>query len=214
MENGIAAFLTEEHLMQLVEQYRSLGPLPGILLTFLKSFVPPLPTIVIVGINAAVYGLWAGFLYSWIGMVCGCMTTFLLVRKAAGHPYWQRWASKPKVSKSLSWVRRNAFSYVFLLSLFPVGPFVMVNIAAAVARMRVVSFLIAVAVGKGVMVFSVSYIGHDLARYKENPAQIAVVLLFIGGSFAVSKAVEARFSRPAASGKEKWVAEAEKQERI
>lgn len=61
----IMSWVTEENLRDWLERYRSLGPFPGIGLTFLKSFVPPLPTIVIVGMNAAVYGLWLGFLYSW-----------------------------------------------------------------------------------------------------------------------------------------------------
>jgi uncharacterized membrane protein YdjX (TVP38/TMEM64 family) len=187
--------LTEERLKELLEQYRSLGPFPGIFLTFMKSFVPPLPTILIVGVNAAVYGLWLGFLYSWIGMVAGCMVTFLVVRKIAGHPFLDRWARKPKVQKSMTWIRRNAFSYVFLLSIFPVGPFVIINMAAGVARMRIRSFLIAVLFGKAIMVFSVSYIGHDLERFIRNPVEIVYVLLFIGISLWISKRIEARFTR-------------------
>ena len=86
------SYFTESNLEWLLDQFRALGPLPGILLTFLKSFIPPMPTIVIVGVNAAVYGLWAGFLYSWIGMVAGCLTTFLIVRKISGTPLIERWA--------------------------------------------------------------------------------------------------------------------------
>ncbi|MBW7459536.1 TVP38/TMEM64 family protein, partial [Paenibacillus sepulcri] len=73
----ISSLLTEDNLQDLMERYRSFGPLPGILLTFLKSFIPPLPTLVIVGVNAAVYGLWLGFFYSWLGLMLGCTATFL-----------------------------------------------------------------------------------------------------------------------------------------
>lgn len=159
--SDILSNVTEENLKSLLEQYRAFGPFPGIALTFMKSFVPPLPTILIVGVNAAVYGLWLGFLYSWLGIVSGCLVTFMVVRKVAGHPYFLRWAKKPKVQKSLVWVRRNAFSYVFLLSIFPVGPFVVINMAAAIAQMRLRSFFIAIVFGKAIMVMSVSIIGHD-----------------------------------------------------
>lgn len=57
----IMSYITEENIRFWLEKFRSLGPLPGILLTFMKSFVPPLPTLLIVGVNGAVYGLWAGF---------------------------------------------------------------------------------------------------------------------------------------------------------
>ncbi|QYR24390.1 TVP38/TMEM64 family protein [Paenibacillus sp. sptzw28] len=187
------SYITEDNLKEAMERYRSFGPLPGILLTFLKSFIPPLPTIVIVGVNAAVYGLWPGFFYSWLGIVSGCLTTFLLVRKMAETAYVQRWARKPKVEKRLEWVRRNAFSYVLVLSFFPVGPFVIINIAAALAGMRLRSFLISVTLGKAVMVFAVSYIGHDLARYAEHPLQILYVLLFIVFSIYACRKIEAYF---------------------
>ncbi|RED58051.1 TVP38/TMEM64 family protein [Cohnella lupini] len=192
--SDIIASLTEENLKGVLEQYWAFGPLPGIALTFLKSFIPPLPTILIVGVNAAVYGLWLGFLYSWLGIVSGCLVTFLVVRRIAGHPYFVRYAQKPKVQKSLVWVRRNAFSYVFLLSLFPVGPFVVINIAAAVAQMRLRSFFIAIVFGKAIMVMSVSIIGHDFGRFIERPLELLYVVLFVGASLWISKKIESRFT--------------------
>lgn len=189
----LLSYLTEENLAILIDKYRSLGPLPGLILPFMKSFIPPLPTLVIISVNAAVYGLWLGFLYSWIGIVCGCLVTFLIVKKVAGHPYLERWSQKPKVQKSLVWARRQAFNYVFILSLFPLGPFVIVNIAAGLVGMRFRSFLVAVVMGKAVMVLSVSFIGYDLKRFMEHPYQIIYVVLFVVVSMVISKRIEKRF---------------------
>lgn len=189
----LLSYLTEENLALILDKYRSLGPLPGLLLPFMKSFIPPLPTLVILSVNAAVYGLWLGFLYSWIGIVSGCLVTFLIVKKVAGHPYLERWSQKPKVQKSLAWARRQAFNYVFLLSLFPVGPFVIINMAAGLVGMRFRSFLVAVAAGKAVMVMSVSFIGHDLNRFIEHPYQILYVILFVVVSMVISKRIEKHF---------------------
>jgi len=190
--------LKEEDLRAFLDQYRAYGPLPGILLTFMKSFVPPLPTLLIVGVNAAVYGLWLGFLYSWIGIVLGCLVTFVIIRKIADRPYWLRWAERPRVRKGMRWVRRNAFSYVFLLSLFPVGPFVVINIAAALARMRFRSFLVAILLGKAVMVFVISFIGHDPAQFFRHPEQALYALLFVAATWWVGRKVEAYGERRAA----------------
>ncbi|ULO07825.1 TVP38/TMEM64 family protein [Paenibacillus sp. 19GGS1-52] len=194
----VMSWLTEDKLRHMLEQYRSLGPLPGIGLAFMKSFVPPLPTIAIVGLNAAVYGLWLGFLYSWIGLLAGCVTTFLIIRKIASHPYLRKWALRPKVAKSMTWVRQSGFSYVFLLSLFPVGPFVVINMAAGLARMKLRSYLIALFAGKAIMVFAVSYIGNDVERFIRHPGEVIYVLLFIGLSLWGVKAIEARFAKAAA----------------
>ncbi|MFC4102128.1 TVP38/TMEM64 family protein [Paenibacillus xanthanilyticus] len=190
--------LTEEDVRHFLDRYRSLGPLPGIALTFMKSFVPPLPTLIIVGVNAAVYGLWLGFLYSWLGMIAGCMTTFLIFRRIGEHRYARKWAAKPRVQRSMVWIRRNAFGYVFLLSLFPVGPFVVINIAAALAGMPLRSFLIAILFGKAVMVMSVSMIGYDVESFIREPARLLYVVLFVLVSFIISKRIEAWFTRESA----------------
>ncbi|KOY14424.1 TVP38/TMEM64 family protein [Paenibacillus xylanivorans] len=191
----IMSYITEENIRFWLEKFRSLGPLPGILLTFMKSFVPPLPTLLIVGVNGAVYGLWAGFLYSWIGMVLGCTVTFLIVREIGKSAFVERWANKPRVQRSMVWIRRNAFSYVFLLSIFPVGPFVIINVAAGIARMRFMSFLLAVSCGKAIMIFCVTYIGSNVEQFMEHPLRWGGVLLFIAASLWASRKLERHFTR-------------------
>src|SRR5690625_6623904 len=57
----------DEYIMQLLQDYERLGPLPGILLPFIEALLPFLPLVVFVFANAAAYGLLKGFLYSWIG---------------------------------------------------------------------------------------------------------------------------------------------------
>ncbi|WP_068618813.1 TVP38/TMEM64 family protein [Paenibacillus tuaregi] len=191
----LLSYMTEENLTGWIERFRSLGPLPGILLPFLKSFVPPLPTLVIVGVNAAVYGMWQGFIYSWIGMVAGCLLTYLIVRRIGSHPWLERLANKPKVAKARKWIQYNGFSYVFLLSLFPVGPFVVINIAAALSGMKLRPFLLAVLVGKGIMTFAVSWIGADIANYMEHPVELLYIVLFVVLSLVVMKRIEAWFAK-------------------
>ncbi|MUG45902.1 TVP38/TMEM64 family protein [Paenibacillus woosongensis] len=197
-EISIMEYFTEQNIELFLERFRSLGPLPGILLTFLKSFVPPLPTIVIVGANAAIYGLWPGFLYSWIGLVTGSLLTFWLIRKASDTLFIRRWAAKPKVQKAMVWAQRNGFSFVFLLSLLPIGPFVVINMAAGLTRMRTVPFAAAVVLGKGVMVFCISYIGTHLADFIHQPVELIGVALFIAASLWLNRKFQAYFTSLAA----------------
>ena len=53
-----------ENIENLAAQYRALGPVLGILLPFLESFLPFLPLAVFVVANASAFGLWLGFLLS------------------------------------------------------------------------------------------------------------------------------------------------------
>lgn len=100
----------------------------------------------------------------------------------------------------MTWVRQSGFSYVFLLSIFPVGPFVVINMAAGLAGMRFRSYLLALTVGKAIMVFAVSYIGNDLERFIRQPWEIIYVLVFIGLSLWGVKAIETRFARTVEDG--------------
>lgn len=197
-ELGMMDYFTEQNIELFLERFRSMGPLPGILLTFLKSFVPPLPTIVLVGANAAIYGMWLGFLYSWIGLVTGSLVTFLLIRKAAETPVMLRWAAKPKVRKAMIWARRNGFSFVFLLSMLPIGPFVVINMAAGLTRMSAVSFGAAVALGKAVMVFCVSYIGTHLSDFAAQPVKLLGIAAFIAASLWLNRKMQSYFTAAAA----------------
>lgn len=61
--------------------------------------------------------------------------------------------------------------------------------------MRIISYLIAVIFGKAIMVFYVSYIGHDIRSFVEHPIQLVYVLLFIGASLFISKKIESYFTR-------------------
>src|SRR5690625_7258531 len=60
-----------EYIMELLNSYEALGPLPGFLLPFIEAFLPFLPLFVFVIANAAAYGLLEGFLLSWAGASTG-----------------------------------------------------------------------------------------------------------------------------------------------
>ena len=70
-----------EKIIELAQHYKALGPLLGLLLPFIESFLPFLPLFVFVFANAGAYGLWYGFLLSWAGTVVGSYAVFLIVRK-------------------------------------------------------------------------------------------------------------------------------------
>lgn len=54
-------WFTMENIMTLIQEYRSFGPLPGILLPMLEAFFPFLPLVILVMANANAFGLWIGF---------------------------------------------------------------------------------------------------------------------------------------------------------
>lgn len=183
-----------EEIKKLLERYSDLGPLPGILLPFLEALLPILPLVVFVVANASAYGMWAGFLYSWIGVCAGSFLVFMLSRQL-GYRYGDRIRRRfPKSEKFFSWVENKGFTPIFLLACFPFSPSALVNIASGLSKIPLHTFMTAMLLGKGVMIFTLSFLGHDLQAMADQPWRIVltVVLLFL--MWLGGRKLEARFT--------------------
>ena len=180
----MSEWFTVENIENMVSQYRNLGgPLIGLFLPFLEAFLPFLPLVVFVVANASAFGLWFGFLLSWIGSVAGSYAVFLIVRHFGKHPKLQFLTSGKKVQQLIKWVDMNGISPLFVLLCFPFTPSVLVNIVAGLSHIRKEFYLIVLLAGKFVMILGMSVLGYDLKALLTNPirlgcAAIAIVLLW------------------------------------
>ncbi len=172
----------------LLQSYESLGPLPGFLLPFIEAFLPFLPVIVFVMTNAAAYGLWEGFLLSWAGASSGAIAVFMLVRHFR-HIRLLRWISRNKqVTRVTNWLERHGFGPLFLLLCFPFSPSAVINLVAAISGVGFYQFVLAVLLGKGVMILTVASIGDSIVSFAQNPVKtiilgIAITILWVVGKY-------------------------------
>lgn len=185
--------LDMKQVESLLEQYSNLGPLPGILLPLVEAFLPFLPLIVFVMANAAAYGLWLGFLYSWIGVCAGSCIVFWLARKFGGRFGMYIQKRMPSSQRFFHWMEEKGFTPLFILYCFPFTPSSLINIAAGISTVPFRTFVIAVMSGKAVVIFLMAFIGHDWQGFIHQPWRIAVailalVLLWFGG-----KKLESRY---------------------
>lgn len=186
--------LTEEDIQALFDRYSSLGPLPGIALPLVEALLPFLPLVVFVFANALAYGMWLGFLYSWIGVCLGAVLVFLLSRWF-GRRYGGRIRRRfPKTERFFTWVEHRGFTPIFLLSCFPFTPSVLVNVSAGFSKMPLHTFVTAIMLGKAVMIFILSYMGSDLKTLWEQPWRLAVVLAVLGVMWLGGKQLEKRYN--------------------
>lgn len=192
-----------ENIMDLIEQYEALGPIPGFFLPLLEAFLPFLPLVVFVLANVNAFGLWFGFILSWAGAVTGALVVFLIFRRY-GHgrllSFLQRYR---QVKKLMRWVDRHGFGPVFLLLCFPFTPSAVVNIVAGLSNIKTYQYLLAVMAGKAVMIFSVSFIGHDVASLFKNPLRSILVGGIIFILWLAGKQIEAYLNRKNANIRER-----------
>ncbi|MBK3494874.1 TVP38/TMEM64 family protein [Viridibacillus sp. YIM B01967] len=173
-------WLTLDNLQALAEEYRLIGTLLGILLPFIEAFLPFLPLAAFVIANASAYGLWIGFLLSWIGAVLGSYCVFLIVRKYGQSRLLNFVTKRATVKRLINWVEIKGFTPLFLLLCFPFTPSALVNIVAGLSNLKRLHFLFTIMASKLVMIFVISWIGSDLRALITDPIRTGVILLVIG----------------------------------
>jgi uncharacterized membrane protein YdjX (TVP38/TMEM64 family) len=193
--DALKAWFTLENIMSLIREYRALGPLPGILLTIIEAFLPFLPLFLFVMANASAFGLWLGFLYSWIGTCIGALLVFLLVRKYGQRRLLSFLPKHPKVRKLMDWVERHGFGPLFLLLCFPFTPSAVVNIVAGLSKISIAQYMLAVCIGKMVMIFTISFIGYDIHSLITKPFRTVIVFLVIFILWYIGKRIELRLNK-------------------
>lgn len=188
-------WFTLENIMGLIEKYRSLGPIPGILLPMLEAFLPFLPLFLFVMANANAFGLWFGFLFSWVGASIGAILVFTVVRRYGQKRFMHFLSKNPKVQKLMLWVEKHGFGPLFLLLCFPFTPSAVVNIVAGLSKISYTQYMLAVLAGKMVMIFTISFVGYDLYSLITKPIRTAIVGVVIFILWLVGKHVEIRLNR-------------------
>ncbi|HWI46757.1 MAG TPA: TVP38/TMEM64 family protein [Rummeliibacillus sp.] len=187
-------WLSIGNFQSLAHQYRLIGTLLAIALPFLESFFPFLPLAAFIVANASAYGLWWGFLFSWVGAVLGSYCVFLIIRKFGKSRILRFVTERNTVKKLIHWVEYQGFTPLFILLCFPFTPSALVNTVAGLSNLKKKRYLLTVMLAKLVMIFIISWIGSDLRALITNPIRtcliIAIMLLLWWGG----KQVEAKMN--------------------
>ncbi|MFF2483149.1 TVP38/TMEM64 family protein [Paenibacillus sp. NPDC058071] len=182
-----------EKVQRTLESFREFGPLPGIALPLLEAFLPFLPLIVIVAANANIFGLWLGFLFSWIGVSTGALCVFLICRKLGHNVKGKIERRFPRSERFFNWIDRKGFTPLFLLACFPFSPSSLINIVSGLSSVPTRTFMIATVLGKAVMILSISLLSFDISSFRDEPWRIFVTIGVIALMWIGGKRLEARY---------------------
>ncbi|KGX92634.1 hypothetical protein N781_15020 [Pontibacillus halophilus JSM 076056 = DSM 19796] len=182
----------DDFFLDLLDQYAQLGPIPGILLPFLEAFLPFLPLFAFVLGNSLAYGLFFGFLYSWIGAAAGAFVVFLFIRRVGDWRFMKFIREHKRVRKVTAWLERHGFGPLFLLMCFPFSPSAIINVVAGLSKVSVQQFMLAVVMGKAVMIFTIAFVGHSITEFTAHPVRTLIVGICILLFWVVGKYIEQR----------------------
>jgi len=104
------------------------------------AFIPASPLTIVGG---AIFGLWRGLLFSFLGATLGSAVAFLLGRYVARGTVARRLATLPRIAAIDRAIAADGLRIVFLLRLSPIVPFNILNYTLGLSRISVWDFLAA-----------------------------------------------------------------------
>lgn len=188
-------WMTIDNVEILIEKYKLLGPLFGIFLTSVEAFLPFIPLFVIVVANAGAYGLFWGFLLSWLGTVAGSYLFFLMIRKFGSYQLFRKIKEQSQIKRLIHWVDLRGFTPLFLLLCLPFTPVVVVNSVAGLSNLKKKYYFLTLLISKPVMIFLISYLGSDLRQILSSPMRLVISGIIILVIWLIGKLIERNLNK-------------------
>lgn len=181
-----------EALIELVRQLARFGPFAGIFLAMAEAFFPPFPLVALVTVNVIAYGFVRGYLYSFVGTFLGTYVMYLII-STVGRRHFERMVYRSKkFDHLLEWIKEKGFVPIFAMLAFPLTPSIIVCGLAGLAGVKKDEFVAALFLGKLLMVFSLSYIGYNVASFLTQPLKsvtmiVAIIALSYAGKWGIGR---------------------------
>ena len=188
-------WISIDNVELLIEKYKLLGPWFSVLLTSIEAFLPFIPLFVIVVANAGAYGLFWGFILSWLATVFGSYLFFLMIRKFGNRRLFKKIKAQKQVKQLIQWVDMRGFTPLFVLLCLPFTPVVVVNSVAGLSNLKKKYYFLTLLISKPVMIFFISYLGSDLRAIISSPMKIIVSCLIILAIWLLGKWIERNLNK-------------------
>lgn len=150
-------------LKQLILSFGIWAPFISIGLTILQALIAPLPSLVLVLVNAWIFGWLKGAFYSWLGSLLGAAFCFKLARWY-GRPGIEKLFGSQKIKRADSFFRRYGTYAVLIARLTPILSFDLISYAAGFTAIDLRTFLLATAVGQTPALVLYSLLGNNLSK--------------------------------------------------
>ena len=184
--------------IELLNNYRLIGPLAPILLAYIESLIPALPLIVIVSFNVGAHGPIWGFLFSWIGSYLGSVSVFLFFRHIVKKKIDAYTNKKPQIKRLSEFVSTKGYGILFLLTCLPFTPSSLINIVYGLSNVDSKFFIGTISISKIIMIGYLAFVGYSVRQVFENPLWLISAILTMILLYFISKQISKRYLESAA----------------
>lgn len=193
--NFIMEYFSEDAIKGYFDTFESFGIIIAFLLPFIEAFLPILPIALFAVVNVNTYGLFLGFIITWLGAFCGAYIVFLLVRKYGQHRFLRHLNNHPHTLKFIRRIDEKGVVPLFILLCFPFTPSSLINVVAGLSTITMKHYLFAVLIGKAVMLFMLSFIGNDIYSFVREPKKSIIVAIVLFLLWWIGKLLEQHFTK-------------------
>lgn len=175
------------------DAFRQFGYIPGFIMLYLRAIVPVLPLTLYVVLLIHAYGLFPGIIISWLGIVSGTFTVFLICKKFVNTIRMKKLKSRKSVQRLISFIDRQGLILLFVLLCFPFTPNTLINIIASLSHIKIKYYFFVLVISKLISITILGVMGKEIFTIFTNPLRALIMIVLLVVLWFISKKVEKHF---------------------
>ncbi|MDO6363441.1 TVP38/TMEM64 family protein [Staphylococcus epidermidis] len=175
------------------DAFRQFGYIPGFIMLYLRAIVPVLPLTLYVVLLIHAYGLFPGIIISWLGIVSGTFTVFLICKKFVNTIRMKKLKSRKSVQRLISFIDRQGLIPLFVLLCFPFTPNTLINIIASLSHVKIKYYFFVLVISKLISITILGVMGKEIFTIFTNPLRALIMIVLLVVLWFISKKVEKHF---------------------
>ncbi|MBF2205165.1 TVP38/TMEM64 family protein [Staphylococcus epidermidis] len=175
------------------DAFRQFGYIPGFIMLYLRAIVPVLPLTLYVVLLIHAYGLFPGIIISWLGIVSGTFTVFLICKKLVNTIRMKKLKSRKSVQRLISFIDRQGLIPLFILLCFPFTPNTLINIIASLSHIKIKYYFLVLVISKLISITILGVMGKEIFTIFTNPLRALIMIVLLVVLWFISKKVEKYF---------------------
>ena len=162
--------------------FRQFGYIPGFIMLYLRAIVPVLPLTLYVVLLMHAYGSIPGIIISWLGIVTGTFTVFLVCKKLINTEKMKNVKKRKSVQRLISFIDRQGLIPLFILLCFPFTPNTLINLVASLSHIKVKYYFIVLTISKLISITILGVMGREVTTIRA-----LIMLLLLVALWFISK---------------------------
>ena len=175
------------------DAFRQFGYIPVFIMLYLRAIVPVLPLTLYVVLLIHAYGLFPGIIISWLGIVSGTFTVFLICKKFVNTIRMKKLKSRKSVQRLISFIDRQGLIPLFVLLCFPFTPNTLINIIASLSHIKIKYYFFVLVISKLISITILGVMGKEIFTIFTNPLRALIMIVLLVVLWFISKKVEKYF---------------------